>query len=229
MSWFTNFLTSSIGQKFVMSITGLFLISFLIVHLAGNLKLLYDDGGEAFNVYAYFMTHNPLIKTVSYVLYISILVHAIQGWLLWRKNRAARGPQGYAIKNTKTVWNTKFSSVRMGWLGTIIFIFIAIHMYQFWLQMKLDKLPYATYGGEEYKDLYWIVSQTYENVGFVLFYVLSMVVISFHLWHGFESAFQTLGLDHKKYTPVIKFVGRAYAVIIPIGFAIIPLYMFLVK
>ena len=91
MGWFTKFLTSSIGRKLVMSLTGLFLIIFLIVHLAGNLQLLYDDGGVQFNLSAEFMTSNPLIKTVSYLLYAFILIHALQGWAIWRKNRQARG------------------------------------------------------------------------------------------------------------------------------------------
>ena len=227
MSWFTNFLTSSIGQKFVMSLTGLFLILFLVVHLIGNLKLINNDNGEAFNVYAYFMTHNPLIKIVSYVLYISILIHAIQGWLLWSKNRAARGPQRYIVQKVRTVGTSAFASTRMGALGTIIFIFILVHLYQFWLQMKLDALPYVEIDGKQYKNLYWIVSKTYENAGFVAFYVISMVVIAFHLWHGFQSAFQTLGLEHEKYTPVIKFVGKVYAVVVPALFALIPVWMFL--
>ena len=83
MSWITNFLTSSIGRKLIMSLTGLFLIQFLLVHLVGNLQLLIDDNGEAFNIYANFMTTNPVIKTVSYLLYAGILLHAIQGLLLW--------------------------------------------------------------------------------------------------------------------------------------------------
>ncbi len=229
MSWFTNFLTSSIGQKLVMSLTGLFLMLFLVIHLLGNLLLMLDDGGEAFNLYAKKMTTDPIIKTVSYVLYISILIHAIQGWLLWVKNRKARGPVGYAVKVTKAVKTSAFASTRMGALGTIIFIFILIHLYQFWLQMKLDKLPYMTIEGKEYKDLYYIVSLTYENAGFVIFYVVSMVVIAFHLWHGFQSAFQTLGLEHRKYTPIVKFVGKVYSIIVPALFALIPIYMYLVK
>jgi len=229
MSWFTNFLTSSIGQKLVMSLTGLFLILFLVVHLGGNLQLLIDDGGKTFNLYAYKMTTDPIIKTVSYLLYLSILVHAFQGWLLWRKNRLARGAQRYKVNAVKTIWSTRSASVRMGALGTIIFVFILIHLYQFWLQMKLDKLPYMEIEGEQYKNLYAIVSQTYENEWFVAFYVVSMVVIAFHLWHGFQSAFQTLGLDHEKYTPVIQFVGKAYSIIIPLGFAIIPIVMYLFK
>lgn len=228
MNWFSRFLTSSIGKKLLMSLTGLFLISFLVIHLIGNLQLLINDGGEKFNVYAKFMTTNPIIKTTSYLLYFSILLHAIQGLLLWRQNVTARG-QGYAVKVTKSVnTSAKFSS-NMGWLGTIILIFILIHLYQFWLQMKLGNLPMATYEGEEYKDLYAIVSVAYENIFYVIFYVASMAIIAFHLWHGFQSAFQTLGLNHRKYTPFIQGIGKVIAVVIPIGFAIIPIAMYLLR
>lgn len=223
MNWFSTFLTSSIGRKLLMSLTGLFLITFLPVHLIGNLQLMYADGGEAFNVYAEFMTGNPLVKFISYGLYFFILLHAVQGIMMWRKNAGARTSR-YAVKNNST---TTFSSRNMGWLGVIVLVFILIHMYQFWLQMKLDVVPMTTVGGAEVKDLYGIVSQTYENLGFVIFYVISMVVIALHLWHGFQSAFQTLGLNHKKYTPAIRVLGMIYSVLIPLGFAIIPIYMYL--
>jgi succinate dehydrogenase / fumarate reductase cytochrome b subunit len=209
-----------------MSLTGLFLILFLVVHLAGNLQLLYDDGGEAFNVYAYFMTHNPLIKVISYGLYAFILLHAVQGWILWRQNRVARGNDRYAVKVTRTIKTSGFASKNMGWLGTIIFVFIAIHMYQFWLQMKLDRLNYVTVDGQEVKNLYEPVVYAFTNPGFVIFYVISMLVIAFHLWHGFQSSFQTLGINHQKYTPAIKFIGKVYSVVIPLGFAVIPVYMY---
>jgi succinate dehydrogenase / fumarate reductase cytochrome b subunit len=211
-----------------MSLTGLFLISFLIVHLIGNLQLLAPDEGESFNIYAYFMTHNPVIKTVSYLLYAFILIHAVQGWILWRKNRKARGSQRYAVKVTRAVGTNSFAASNMGWLGTIIFIFILVHMYQFWLQMKMGNLPMATYDGQEVKDLYAIVSEAFANIGYVIFYVVSMVVIAYHLLHGFQSSFQTLGLNHKKYTPFIKAVGIVYSILVPLGFAVIPLYMYFV-
>lgn len=132
VNWFSRFITSSIGQKLIMSLTGLFLIIFLIVHLIGNLQLMSDDGGQAFNEYAYFMTHNPLIKTVSYGLYAFILLHAIQGIMLWRRNKSARGGEGYAVKVNRVAGNnSRVSSVYMGALGTVILIFILIHMYQF--------------------------------------------------------------------------------------------------
>jgi len=209
-----------------MSLTGLFLIIFLVIHLAGNLQLLSGDGGRAFNLYAEFMTTNPIIKTVSYLLYAFILLHAVQGIIIWRKNKAARGNHGYAINTVKTVGTHSFSARNMAWLGIIILVFILIHMYQFWLQMKLDYLPYATYDGQEVKNLYTPVKAVFTNPAFVLFYVFSMVVIAFHLNHGFQSAFQTLGINHRKYTPLIKFIGKAYTILIPFGFALIPIIMY---
>jgi len=226
-TWFGHFLTSSIGKKVIMALTGLFLISFLAVHLAGNLQLLSGGGGQAFNEYAYFMTHNPIIKFTSYGLYAFILIHAIQGTALWLKNRAARGGTGYAVKVNRVAGASK-ASVRMGALGTIILIFILLHMTQFWLQMKLGNTEMIAYdGGEPVKDLYTLVSAAYTNPLFVIGYVLAMVAIAFHLFHGFESAFQTLGLNHKKWTPLVKLIGRAYSIIVPLGFAIIPVWMYL--
>ena len=209
-----------------MSLTGLFLISFLLVHLIGNLQLLVNDGGEAFNIYAKFMTTNPIIKTTSYLLYAFILIHTVQGIALWMKNRSARGT-GYAVKKTKAVNTSAFASSNMGWLGTIILVFLILHMYQFWLQMKMDALPYATYDGVQVKNLYEPVRLAFEDPLYVVIYVVSMVVIAFHLWHGFQSAFQTLGLNHKKYTPFIQGLGKVYSVLIPLGFAIIPIFFFL--
>lgn len=234
MSWAKNFLTSSIGKKLVMSLTGLFLILFLVVHLIGNLQLLQfmahdpaDQIGRAFNEYALFMTTFTPIKVVSYGLYAFILIHAVQGWILWRQNAAARGPVRYAVSDLRAVNTNARAAARMGWLGTIIFIFILLHLYQFWLQMKLGNLPMASYDGEEVKDLYSIVAEAYANPLYVVFYVVSMFFIGVHLWHGFQSAFQTLGLNHGKYTPLIHKLGKAYSILVPLGFAIIPVVMYL--
>lgn len=226
MSWFTQFLTSSIGRKLLMSLTGLFLILFLAVHLLGNLQLLADDGGKSFNIYAEFMTSNPLVKTISYGLYFFILLHAFQGLVIWRKNKIARGSQGYAVKVTRAV-NTNGAVARnMGWLGSIILIFIFLHMYQFWFQMHFV-MDIPADGSP--KDLYSLVNATYEDPLFVVIYVISMIAVAFHLWHGFQSSFQTLGINHSKYTPFIQFLGKAYSILVPLGFAIIPILMFLNK
>ena len=222
MKWIINFLTSTLGQKIIMSLTGLFLITFLPVHLAGNLLLLLDDGGEAFNVYAKFMTSNPLIKITSYGLYAFILLHSVQGILIWRVNKSKKGSQ-YAVKAKNTNW----AASNMGILGTIILVFILIHMYQFWFKMKIGVIDPITIDGVEMSNLYATVYEAYTNIFFVIFYVVSMIVIGLHLSHGFQSAFQSLGLNHKKYTPLIKLLGTAYSILVPLGFAVIPIVMYL--
>lgn len=229
MSWFTSFLTSSLGQKLIMSLTGLFLIVFLVIHLSGNFQLLIDDGGEAFNLYTYFMVHNPLIKTISYGLYLFILIHAVQGILLAIRNRRARGGVGYKVRSGA---NSSLASRQMALLGLLILAFLGIHMGDFWYQMKFtENLPYIRYEGVDYevKDLYQRVLYAFKQPVFVIIYVLSMIALGMHLWHGFQSAFQTLGLNHRKYTPLIRFIGRVYAVVIPAGFAYIPVYMYFVR
>jgi succinate dehydrogenase / fumarate reductase cytochrome b subunit len=211
-----------------MSLTGIFLIVFLIVHLIGNLQLLIDDGGEAFNLYAKFMTTNPFIKFTSYGLYSFILIHAIQGWLLWSKNRKARGNQRYKVHKTRATNTVAGLASNMGWLGTIIFIFLLIHLWQFWFQMKIDALPYVEYDGESVKNLYAPVKEAFTNLGFVIFYLISMVVVGLHLLHGFASSFQTLGLNHVGgFGNIIRFLGKAYSIIVPAAFAIIPLWFYI--
>lgn len=204
--------------------TGLFIVIFLPVHLAGNLQLLKDDGGEAFNVYAQFMTHNPLIKTVSYILYTSIVVHTVWAIMLTRKNRKARGSEGYAVTTGKS---SHWTSRNMGILGTILFVFIVIHMRQFWAEMHWGGIPTKVYDGQEVKDLYAVVEAAYQQWWYVVIYVVSMVFLAFHLYHGFASAFQTLGLNHVKFNPVISFVGKVFAIVIPALFALIPIWMYL--
>jgi succinate dehydrogenase / fumarate reductase, cytochrome b subunit len=222
MNWFTKFLSSSLGKKLIMALTGLFLISFLVIHLIGNLQLLHDDGGRAFNIYARFMTTNPLIKTISYLLYTSIVIHAAWALLLTLQNRKARGEGKYAITNKSSAWTSR----NMGVLGTLIFIFIIIHMRQFWAEMHWGGIPMATYDGEQVKDLYSIVALAFAEPLYVALYVISMMAMAFHLWHGFSSAFQTLGINHLKYNGIIEFVGRVIAVIVPASFAWIPIKMF---
>ena len=227
MKWLMTFFGSSIGKKLLMSLTGLFLILFLLVHLIGNLQLLKADDGMSFNVYAKLMTTNPLIKIISYGNYFFILLHAFVGISLALYNKNAKG-QKYAVSNhNKTSWASK----NMALLGTLILAFIFIHMGDFWLKMKMGQLPIVTYPGVEgeVKDLYYSVSQTFSQPIWIAVYVIGMMILSFHLFHGFQSAFQTLGINHPKYTPVIKTLGVAYAILIPLGFAIIPIWFYLTK
>jgi succinate dehydrogenase / fumarate reductase, cytochrome b subunit len=223
MNWFTKLLSSTLGRKLLMALTGLFLILFLVIHLIGNLQLLKNDGGEAFNVYARFMTSNPIIVTISYVNYACILIHIIWALLLTMKNRSARGGETYAIVKNSSPWTSR----NMGILGTLILIFLIIHLRGFWYEMHWGGIPTVNYDGDEVKNLFVTVDAAYSQGWYVGVYVFSMIVLAFHLWHGFMSAFQTLGLNHKKYNPMIAFIGKAFAIIVPALFALIPIWMFL--
>jgi succinate dehydrogenase / fumarate reductase cytochrome b subunit len=219
------------------------------------------------------MTSNPAVKILSYLTYISIVFHAIDGILLAVQNKAAR-PIGYAKNNASA--NSSWASRNMALLGTLILVFIVTHMVNFWARMHFDeKMPlqsmtisaqgqsqefYLTTDGgylpksqvdqkmiviknrtefydaganvkikEGYKDLYKITIEFFKQpkygLLYTLLYVFSMIILSFHLLHGFSSAFQTLGLNHSKYTPMIKAFGKGFAIVVPLLFAIIPLYI----
>ena len=223
MSWVTKTLNSTLGRKLIMALTGLFLILFLTGHVSGNLLLFKGDGGEAFNIYAKFMTTNPAVKILSYLTYISVIGHIIYSILLSQHNKAAR-PVGYSSVNAspKVAW----SSRNMGVLGTIILIFLVVHLQGFWYQMHWGGIPTVMYGTEEYKDLYTVVQVAFQQTWMVALYVIAMGFLAFHLSHGFSSAFQTLGLNHVKYSPAIKAVGSLYCIVVPALFAAMPLYIY---
>jgi succinate dehydrogenase / fumarate reductase, cytochrome b subunit len=304
------FLSSSIAKKWWMALTGLFLALFLVGHLLGNLQLITVSGVEgkrAFNEYAYFMTTNPFIKVMSYLTYLSVLFHAIDGVALTIQNKKAR-PIKYAYEKPNT--NSKWYARQMAVLGSLIMVFIIMHMQHFWWKMKhsADPMPahkefifkpelnetgngivdneapfyYTTKGdflpaddikveinnkkvefyvdyqkydpnykqsgktaklGEGYKDLHSLVYAFFghdktKEAGIaansnalvaVIIYVLAMVVLSFHLMHGVSSAFQSLGINHRKYNGLIKGFGKAFAIIVPLLFAIIPVMIYLTK
>ena len=256
MSWLTKTLSSSIGKKVLMSLTGLFLCTFLLVHLIGNLQLFKNDDGYAFNKYAVFMTTFPLIKIVSYVNYALILFHAFWGLYLEYQNRKAR-PVAYAVVRNQS----SFSSRNMAILGTILLVYIVVHMGDFWYKFHNEPLPYVQYtenvtSGEIVattmdsgytqevkmveksneaagthtvivKDLYQEVGVSFQNPLLVIFYIIGMFAVAYHLYHGFQSAFQTLGWNHPKYTPLVKFIGTwVFAIAIPLGFAAMPIFFF---
>lgn len=230
MGWFTKFITSSLGQKLVMSLTGLFLILFLCVHLYGNMQLFRNDEGFAYNAFTKFMVHNPLIELIAYLLYIFILLHSIQGIALWIQNRRSRGPNAYAVKVTKTTGTNSFASRNMAFLGLLIFVFLGIHMGDFWWAMKNDAIPTIVHAdGLEYQNMYLMVEESFSQGWIVVVYVLSMVGLFFHLLHGFQSAFQTLGINHTKYTPFIKVLGWVYSIVVPLAFAVMPIYYYFFK
>lgn len=224
MKWFLEMFSSTLGRKLVMALTGLFLITFLLVHLIGNLQLLKNDGGHAFNVYAEFMSTNPLIQTISKVNFSLILIHVIWSAMLTAKNRKARGPVGYQVSNSKSsIW----SSRNMGILGTIILVFLVVHLKDFWGQMHYGGIATVDYDGKIVRDIYTVVAYWFDQGWYVGLYVFCMIGVAFHLWHGFISAFQTLGFNHLKYNGLISIVGKAFSIIIPALFALIPIWMFL--
>jgi len=223
MKW-SQFFNTSIGKKLLVGATGLFLCSFVLVHLAGNFQLLYNDEGEAFNAYAAFMGHNSLIQFIAWGLKIVILIHAIIAIQLTIRNRAAR-PVKYAINpgNQTSSWYSR----QMAIMGSILFIFIVIHLSDFWWKFHYGDVPMKSYEGAAYKDLYQVVQVAFKELWLVVLYVIGMIALSFHLIHGFKSAFQTFGLNHKKYNGLINFVGIwLFGIAIPVGFAVIPLIIF---
>lgn len=225
MNWLFRLFTSTLGQKYIMSLTGLFLISFLIVHLVGNLQLLTDDGGESFNIYAAFMSHNFIIRIISIALYTFILLHAIQGIALMIKNKKSKGINYQKGQPAGASWQAK----NMGLLGILIFAFLCIHMGDFWWKMRFtDSLPLVSYAGhlDPVEDIYTRVYVAFREPLVILIYVIGVIALAFHLIHGFQSAFQTLGINHKKYTPFIKAVGVIFSIVLCAGFALIPLYIY---
>lgn len=224
MSWFTRTFSSSIGRKIIMSLTGLFLCSFLVIHLAGNLQLLREDGGQAFNIYSRFMSTNFIIRSIEVFLFLGFIFHIYDGLYLAYMNRKARGGQRYAVNRSEE--NSNWSSRNMALLGTILLVFLVIHLYNFFYVARFGVLDPVEIEGIEYKNVYTMVVSAFQLWWYVAIYVLSMVALGFHLIHGFASAFQTLGLNHKKYTPAIKAVGYGFSIIISAGFAMLPLYFF---
>ncbi|MFN5223022.1 MAG: succinate dehydrogenase cytochrome b subunit [Bacteroidota bacterium] len=256
----TRFLDSSIGRKVLMSLTGLFLCTFLIVHATGNLQLFKNDMGLAFNQYSVFMTTFTPIKIVSYLLYATILLHAISGIRLALANKAAR-PVGYG--SSKAPGSSSWASSNMMVLGFIILIFLVTHMSNFWYKYKFGDVEWVRYEvsvmdgsvmgkstlpsapnmqPHEYvvndgvtaptkfvivKDLYSVVQLAFQEVWIVALYLLGMLAIAYHLVHGFQSSFQTLGLRHPAVAGIIRNVGVwVFGIIIPIAFASMPVYFF---
>lgn len=225
-------LTSSIGKKLFVALSGIFLVLFLTVHLIGNLQLLVNDGGKSFNVYAEFMGHNLLIQIVSKVNFALILGHAFFGLYLMYKNRAAR-PQGYVANNANA--NSLWFSRSMGLLGTIIFAFIAVHLVNFYWVFKFGEIPMVEYfdaDTREYTRLenyYLVVAEGFKSLPLVLFYVVAQLAIAFHLAHGFQSFFQTMGLNNRSLQKVWTALGYGYTVVVCGLYCIIPILMYLNK
>ncbi len=198
-----------------MGLTGLFLISFLLVHVGINSLIFFNDGGHKFEEAAEFMGTNWLIRTMEVGLMLGLLLHIVDGLLLWSENNKAR-PVKYAYTNASA--NSTWYSRSMGLLGTLLLIFLILHLKHFWV---VSRFTDSITSGKQ--TLYYEMQMVFQSLPVVIVYVLAMVSLSYHLMHGFASAFQSLGMNHKKYTPTIKTIGYAFSIIVPLLFALMPI------
>ncbi|MGC4079351.1 MAG: succinate dehydrogenase cytochrome b subunit [Rubrivivax sp.] len=219
MTWKQHF-TSSVGKKLVMAFTGLFLIAFLIVHVYLNAQIFLPDGREKFLAGAHFMGTNALTRVLEIGLVVGFLAHIIQGLMLWSQNSKKRSNGRYAVKAGNAT--SKWYSRSMGLLGTLVLLFLIMHTAQFWIPNRANQ--FAT--GEEI-DLYEKMKVTFQNPIVVVLYVVGCISLCFHLVHGFYSAFQTLGMGTARYKAMIRNIGVAFAIIVSIMFAMMPIAFFM--
>lgn len=214
----TSLLKTSIGKKLVMGLTGLFLVSFLVIHVSINACIFFNDGGQTFNTAADFMAHNPVIRILEIGLLAGLVLHCIQALLLTLQNNKAR-PVAYAKVDGAA--NSKWYSRSMGILGSLLLMFLVVHFANFWFPTKVAVFSHQEHNTFESMKL--VFDQWY----FVLIYLLGVGALCYHLLHGIQSAFQTLGLNHKNYTPAIKSFGMWFSIIVCLLFASMPVAMFL--
>ncbi len=206
-----------------MALVGLFLISFLIVHLSINLLILKNDGREAFNVAAHFMVSNPVIQAMQWVLFGGFILHILLGIILQIQNWMAR-PTRYKIEGFS---HTSFFSKFMIHTGAIILAFLILHLIHFFFKAKFGHIGEVMINGKAYEDMGLLVINKFKELPIVIMYVFWLLFLGFHLDHAFHSAFQSLGLNHNKYTPAIFGISRVLAILIAGGFIIIPLVIYL--
>ncbi len=209
-----SFSNSSVGKKILMGVSGLFLCSFLLVHLSGNFLLFKNDGGKAFDEYAHFMSTNGITRIMEIVLVVGFVFHIVTGTKLWLKNRQARKTkyQSYQLKE-----NTQLASRFSMLSGSIVFFFLVVHLKSFWFDGRIMGTP----------SMYQLVAQSFSNVFYSGFYLVALVLLAYHLKHGFQAAFQSLGLRQKKYIGLLDTIALIFWLLIPLGFATMPIYFLL--
>ncbi|MCL3780326.1 succinate dehydrogenase cytochrome b subunit [Prolixibacteraceae bacterium JC049] len=229
----SNFLTASIGKKFVMSVTGLFLVVFIAVHLALNLMLILDDSGDLFNMAAHFMATNPAIKIMEPVLALGFIIHIV--WSLWItvQNMKAR-PVKYAKQDLKN--SSSWASRNMLILGSLVLVFLVMHIMHFFWKIKVTGSPLleevtVMQGGVHVhmENAYALVASLFKsNALYSVLYIAGAILLGMHITHGFWSAFHTIGWNNKIWRKRLEVVALIYAIVIAVGYSIIPLY-FLIK
>jgi succinate dehydrogenase / fumarate reductase cytochrome b subunit len=219
----SNIFTSSIGKKLLMSLMGLFLISFLVVHLGINLLLIFNDSYEPFNKAAHFMGTNKVIKIFELILFGGFILHMAYGVALSIKNMISR-PVGYKVTNNS---QSSFFSKYMFHTAIVVTIFLVLHLFDFYVKAKfIGDVADVVYDGKHYHDLGTLVYERFKMGWVVAFYLVALLGLGFHLHHGFQSAFQTLGINHPVYTPVIKGIGYVYTITVTLGFIAIPVVIY---
>jgi succinate dehydrogenase / fumarate reductase cytochrome b subunit len=224
MKW-SDFFTSSVGKKLIMSLSGLFLVAFLVVHVGLNACIWAMDGGVMFNKAAHFMGQNVVPRVLEIGLFAFFLLHIIQGLVLEFQNRAKR-KKGYQVKmgSKGSAWYKK----SMGLLGTLILLFLIMHIAHFWVPSRITGLEEYTDNGTLYHDLFGRMRDVFtDNIPVVILYVLGCISLAWHLLHGFQSAFRTLGLSNHKYISLINATGVGFSVIVPLAFAMMPVSFYL--
>jgi succinate dehydrogenase / fumarate reductase cytochrome b subunit len=214
---------STIQYKLAMAGTGLFLCFFLVIHLLGNLQLLLPaaEAREQFNWYSHLLAGNMGIKIISWVLLLSIIAHAVYALVLAFKTKKANGSKYvYDKRPDVSPWNSR----NMGLLGTVILLFLVIHLKDFWYVADFTDMAVDKQG---YKDMYAVVVLTFHQWWYVLIYEISFIALGFHLLHGFFSAARTLGLYHPKYVQLVRYAGWLYTGFITLGFMLIPIFIYL--
>ena len=203
-----NALRSPVAKKMIMAVTGLIWYGFLVGHLLGNLLLLRGDGGETFDAYASFLINHPLLIPAELFLIVTFFTHIYMAVTLTIENRRAR-PTAYQV--VRSSGGRNLSSSSMAITGTFTLIFIIFHLITF------------KYGERVDGSLYKLVETTFQQTGYMVWYVVAMIILGFHLFHAFQSAFQTLSLRSRK----VQKIGLSLCVIIAGGFALLPISMFM--
>ncbi len=211
-----------------MSITGLSLILFLIVHVTVNALMWSNifvpgDNGEIFNKAAAFLGETLVPRVLEIGLFLFIILHIIQGYVLEAKNRSKRGVN-YQIKmGTKgSTWYSK----SMGLLGTLILLFLIVHIADFWIPSRFHRLDTVFYGNEPYANLYGKMVEVFQNPWIVVLYVVGCISLAYHLIHGFQSSFRTLGVSNKRYLSLLQATGFTFSIIVCFAFAMMPVSIY---
>lgn len=214
MGWLLKALNSSIGKKFVMALTGICLILFLVIHLVNNLTLF--AGPELFNTVVKNLDGiKPLIRVVEVILASIFILHIFNGVRLWIENKKAR-PEDYTINGSRK--NSNVFARTMIFSGSLVFVFLVVHLRTLWMTFNFDNEV------KESHRYYNAVVSAFQSPSYAIFYVIAVIILGFHLNHGFQSAFQTFGWNNKKYFPFIEKLGTFYAVATALLFASIPIY-----